>query len=82
MRKKRRHSIISVAQWAGRMGLADDDRSRAIARKVIADGDGPATTRVRRSNALADVGIKFRDHRRWVRRTPWASYLAKEGEQQ
>ena len=33
--------IVSVTQWAGLAGLADDEKSLATARRVLDKGDGP-----------------------------------------
>jgi hypothetical protein len=63
--------MVSVLQWAGLAGLADDDSSLAAARKLIAKGEGPKVVRDGRRD-----GIRLSDHAKWARSKPWAKYLA------
>ena len=53
-------------QWAALAGLADDGRPLAVARALIAQGDGPQVVQVRRRRRT-DAGVRLRDHRRWER---------------
>jgi hypothetical protein len=62
--------VVSIPQWAALVGLADDGRSLAMARKLVAKGGGPKVVRVGRRD-----GIRLRDHAQWVRSRPWAKYL-------
>jgi hypothetical protein len=73
----RRHRIVSIPQWAAFVGLADDPRSLAAARALIAQGDGPTVAQVRRRHRT-DYGVRRRDHERWVRTNEWAKFLAAE----
>ena len=73
----RRHPMVSVPQWAAIAGLADDGRSLAAARALIAQGDGPQVVQVRRRRRT-DSGVQVRDHRRWVRDNEWAKFLVAE----
>jgi hypothetical protein len=73
----RRHPMVSVPQWAAIAGLADDGRSLAAARALIAQGDGPQVVQVRR-RWRTDSGVQVRDHRRWVRDNEWAKFLVAE----
>jgi hypothetical protein len=65
-----RDRIVSIPQWAGLAGLADDDLSLATARKILAKGEGPKIERDGRRD-----GIRFSDHAKWARSKPWAKYL-------
>jgi hypothetical protein len=69
--------MVSVPQWAAIAGLADDGRSLAAARALIAQGDGPQVVQVRR-RWRTDSGVQVRDHRRWVRDNEWAKFLVAE----
>ncbi|MGD0420236.1 MAG: hypothetical protein ABSA68_11780 [Xanthobacteraceae bacterium] len=62
---------MSVVQWAGIAGLADDCRSLATARRLLAEGEGPKVVKVGRR-----AGVQLGDHALWVRSKPWAKYLA------
>jgi hypothetical protein len=73
----RRKRTLSIAHWAALVGLADDGRSLASARALIAQGDGPEVVPVRRRDRT-DTGIPLRDHKRWLRRNEWAKFLATE----
>jgi hypothetical protein len=73
----RRQPMVSVPQWAALAGLADDGRSLAAARALIAHGDGPQVVQVRRRRRT-DAGVQLRDHRRWVRDNEWAKFLVTE----
>jgi hypothetical protein len=66
-----RRRIVSIPQWANTTGLADDGRSIAAARGLIATGQGPKVVRDGRRD-----GIRIRDHEAWAKATPWAAYLA------
>jgi hypothetical protein len=68
---------MSIPQWAALAGLADDGRSAATARALIAQGYGPEVVPVRRRDRT-DTGIPLRDHERWLRRNEWAKFLAAE----
>ncbi len=74
---RRRHRMVSIPQWAALAGLADDGRSLAAARALIAQGDGPQVVQVRRRRRT-DTGVQLRDHRRWVRENKWAKFLMAE----
>ncbi len=63
--------VVSIPQWARRAGLADDDRSIATARQLIAKGEGPDVVQVEQRQ-----GVRLRDHETWARSKPWAQYLA------
>jgi hypothetical protein len=70
---------MSVPQWAGMTGLADDDKSLATARGLIAKGEGPKVTKVMRrtrNGPVAVDGVRLVDHQAWARSQPWAKYLA------
>jgi hypothetical protein len=71
----RRQRIASIAQWAGLIGLADDARSLAAARTLIAQGDGPEVVPVRRRKRT-DSGVRLSDHERWARTKEWVKFLA------
>jgi hypothetical protein len=62
--------MMSVPQWAGLAGLADDILSLAVARKLLAKGEGPKIERDGRRD-----GIRFSNHAKWARSKPWAKYL-------
>jgi hypothetical protein len=71
-------NVVSVPQWAGLAGLADDGMSIATARKLIADGTGPEVVEIKRqtrNGPVAVEGVRLRDHKRWARSKPWAKYL-------
>jgi hypothetical protein len=71
--------IVSVPQWADRSGLADDGKSIAAARGLIAQGDGPTVTKINRLTRNGPVtvdGVRLREASRWLRKQPWAKYLA------
>ena len=72
-----RKRTVSISHWAALAGLADDGRSLAMARALIAQGDGPEVVPVRRRDRT-DTGIPLRDHKRWLRRNEWAKVLARE----
>lgn len=63
--------VVSIPQWAGIAGLADDGRSLATASRLIAKGEGPETVKVNNRS-----GVRPRDHAKWARSHPWAKYLA------
>jgi hypothetical protein len=71
---KRKRSV-SIPQWAMLAGLADDARSLEIARELIRQGEGPETVPVKRKHRT-DTGVQLRDHQRWLRKNPWAKFLA------
>jgi hypothetical protein len=73
----RRHRMVSIPQWAALAGLADDGHSLAVARALIAQGDGPQVVQVRRRRPT-DAGVQLHDHRRWVRANEWAKFLVAE----
>jgi hypothetical protein len=64
--RRKRSAMVSVPQWARTAGLADDGRSIATARELIAKGDGPKIT---------DTRIMLDDHAAWAESNPWARYL-------
>lgn len=64
------HRIASITQWAKRVGLADDGRSIATARTLIASDDGPKTVKIGQRE-----GVRNADHDAWIRERPWAEYL-------
>jgi hypothetical protein len=66
-----RRRVVSVPQWAERAGLADDGKSLAAARGLIARGQGPKVVR----DGQRD-GVQLQDHETWAQATPWAGYLA------
>jgi hypothetical protein len=71
--------VVRIPQWAGIAGLADDGRSLATARSIIANGAGPETVEVKRrtrNGTIAVAGVRLRDHRRWLRAQPWARFMA------
>jgi hypothetical protein len=70
-RKRARNCVVSVAQWAEHAGLADDGRSIAAARQVLALGDGPLPTKIGNRD-----GVDLGDHAKWARSKPWAKYLS------
>ena len=73
----RRRPMVSVPQWAALAGLADDGHPLAVARALIAQGDGPQVVQVRRRRRT-DAGVRLRDHRRWERTNEWAKFLVTE----
>jgi hypothetical protein len=73
----RRKRTVSLWQWAALAGLAEDGRSLATARALIAQGDGPEVVPVRRRHRT-DSGILPRDHQQWLRTNEWAKFLASE----
>jgi hypothetical protein len=73
----RRQPIVSILQWATLVGLADDSRSLAAARSLIAEGDGPEVTQVQRRHRTVS-GIRLRDHQRWMRANEWTKFLTAE----
>jgi hypothetical protein len=79
MRARRHVARVSIPHWAALIGLADDDQSRAAARALIAQGDGPEVVQVRRWRRT-NAGVLLRSHRRWLRANPWAKFLAEETE--
>jgi hypothetical protein len=55
----RRKRMVSIPQWAAlAAGLADDGHSLAVARALIAQGDGPQVVQVRRRRR-AEVGVQL-----------------------
>jgi hypothetical protein len=66
-----RRRTLSLPQWANKVGMADDGRSIATARGLIATGQGPKVVREGRRE-----GIRIHDHEAWAQATPWAAYLA------
>jgi hypothetical protein len=70
-----RGRTVSIPQWATLAGLADDERSLAVARTILRKDDGPDVVKVRRRVRYAD-GVRLTDHTRWIRKTPWAKFLA------
>jgi len=73
----RRKRSMSLPQWAALAGLADDGRSLATARSLIAQGDGPEVVPVRRRHRT-DTGVQLGSHQRWLRKNQWAKFLAAE----
>ena len=73
----RRKRSMSLPQWAALAGLADDGRSLATARSLIAQGDGPEVVPVRRP-LRTDTGVQLGSHQRWLRKNQWAKFLAAE----
>jgi hypothetical protein len=71
-RQRPRNHVLSVAEWAQRLGLAEDGRSIAAARTLIAKGKGPTLTPLGKRN-----GVDLHDHAAWLRTQPWARYLAR-----
>jgi hypothetical protein len=67
----RRRRIVSIPQWANITGLADDGRSIAVARGLLAQGQGPKVVREGRRE-----GIRIHDHEAWAQSKPWAKYVA------
>lgn len=65
------HGTVSIPQWAHRSGLADDGRSIAAARGLIAQGDGPDVVQIGRLQ-----GVRLQDSEAWAKATPWAKYAA------
>jgi hypothetical protein len=63
--------MVSIPVWAGLAGLADDGKSMAAARKLIAKGEGPKVVQDGRRD-----GIRLSDHARWARSKPWAKCMA------
>jgi hypothetical protein len=68
---------VSISHWAALAGLAEDGRSLATARLLIAQGDGPEVVPVRRRHRT-DTGVQLRSHQRWLRKNQWAKFLAAE----
>jgi hypothetical protein len=66
-----RRRTVSIPQWANKASLADDGRSIAAARRLIATGQGPKVVREGQRE-----GIRIPDHEAWAKATPWAAYLA------
>jgi hypothetical protein len=77
----RRKRIVSLPQWAALVGLAEDGRSLATARMLIAQGDGPEAVRVLRRHRT-DTGVRLRGHQKWLRKNQWAKFLAAEAAKQ
>jgi hypothetical protein len=77
----RRRTTMSISNWAALVGLADDPRSVAAARALIAKGDGPEVVPVRRRHRT-DTGVALREHQRWLRKNGWAKFLAAEAAKQ
>jgi len=73
----RRKRTMSISHWAALAGLADDGRSLATARALIAQCGGPEVVPLQRRDRT-DTGIPLRDHKRWLRRNEWAKFLATE----
>jgi hypothetical protein len=67
--------VVSVPQWAGRAGLADDGKSIAAARSLIAQGLGPIITKIQRPTTTVQ-GVRLSDHDAWAQANAWAAYLA------
>jgi hypothetical protein len=67
--------IVSIPRWARITGLADDGRSIASARRLLAQGDGPAVVKLGRPGHERE-GIRLADNTAWVKATPWAAYLS------
>jgi hypothetical protein len=76
-RRRKLAATMSISQWAAMADLAEDGRSIATARALIANGEGPSVAQVRRRHR-SDDGVRLRDHRRWIRANPWAKYLVAE----
>jgi hypothetical protein len=76
-RSRLRKRTMSIPHWARLAGLAEDDRSLATARLLIAQGDGPEVVPVSR-RYRTDTGVQLRDHQRWLRKNGWAKFLAAE----
>jgi hypothetical protein len=89
--RKRGRATLSIPQWAEHAGLAepvaggsgarlaDDGRSIATARRLLAMGQGPKLTEVRRrtsNGTVAADGITPRDHKTWARKSPWGRFLS------
>jgi hypothetical protein len=68
---------VSISHWAALAGLAEDGRSLATARSLIAKGDGPEVVPVRRPHRT-DAGVQLGSHQRWLRKNEWAKFLATE----
>jgi hypothetical protein len=71
--------MVSVPQWAGLVGLTDDGKSIAAARKLIAKGEGPKIVKLKRQTRNGPVtvdGVRLGDHETWAQSNPWAEYLA------
>jgi hypothetical protein len=73
----RRKRTVSISHWAALAGLAEDGRSLATARSLIAQGDGPEVVPVRRPHRT-DTGVQLGSHQRWLRKNQWAKFLATE----
>ena len=77
----RRKRTVSLPQWAALAGLAEDGRSLATARMLIARGDGPEVVPVPRRHRT-DAGVQLRGHQQWLRKNQWAKFLAAEAAKQ
>ena len=53
--------VVSIPQWAEKVGLADDGRSIAAARELIAKGQGPEVAKVGQRE-----GVPLRDDEVWI----------------
>jgi hypothetical protein len=76
-----RKRAVSLPQWAALAGLPDDGRSVATARALIRQGDGPQVVPVSRKHRT-DTGVQLRDHQGWLRKKPWAKFLAAQAAKQ
>ena len=65
--------VISIPEWARIAGLAEDGQSIAVARQILGTDAAPDVAHVVQHPI---PGVDLRAHRRWLRRTPWARYLA------
>ena len=73
-----RRALIGIPQWAEKTGLADDGRSIATARTLIAKGSGPQVTTIERRTKHGSVaidGVHLGDHEQWAQANAWAQYL-------
>jgi hypothetical protein len=73
----KRKRAMSISQWAAFAGLAEDDGSLAIARALIKQGNGPEVVSISRKHRT-DNGVQLSDYQRWLRKNPWAKFLAEE----
>jgi hypothetical protein len=73
----RRRTTVSIPNWAALVGLADDPRSVAAARALIAKGEGPELVPIRRRRRT-DHGVRLRDHKQWALKSEWAKFLVAE----
>jgi hypothetical protein len=71
--RRKTNFAMGIPQWAKEIGLGDDERSLAIARKLLDQGDGPKVARRPDDNE----GVRPRDHLRWLRTQPWVKCLSK-----